>query len=165
MHGNPPWAPLPPPHTFAVLLLWGEEAQQRSRHSACAARLTPPAAVLPQEGLDAKVRSRKEAELAELQQLAEAQAAKEREKKLATKYHKVRFFERIKLERELRKLQKKQEQQGRAHRAESGDGANGSGSGGSSSGGGGGLSEADTARMAQLQADLQYVLHFPKGER
>ena len=69
----------------------------------------------------------------------------EKERKYAVKYHKVRFFERVKLERRLGKLQRQQE------KAAAGQGPP--------------WTAEQEAELQQSVEDLHYVLHFPKGEK
>eukprot|EP00887_Chlorella_sp_A99_P007649 scaffold20.g7649.t1 len=90
--------------------------------------------------LDPKLRARQEAKLAELREVLVEHKRQEVERKYAQRYHHVRFFERVKIERRLRRLRA---------RAAAGQGA----------------SVEDAAALAAAEADLQYVLHFPKGEK
>lgn len=60
------------------------------------------------------------------------------EKKYAVRYHKVRFFERIKVERKIKKLQN-------ALKAT--------------------LDDSLKEELIKAQEDLEYILHFPKGEK
>ena len=92
------------------------------------------------------MRARQEAKLAELREQAAEHARKELERKYALRYHKVRFFERVKLERRLARLQAQLK-------------------GASAGGEGEPPVEELQAQVAQVQEDLTYVLHFPKGER
>lgn len=96
-----------------------------------------------QPDLDPKLRARQEKKLEELRAAAAAHVREELERKYAVRYHKVKFFERVKLERRERQL--------RQQLAATGE------------------DEAATAPLhAQLEEarlDLQYVLHFPKGEK
>ncbi|KAL6779623.1 hypothetical protein ACKKBG_A13055 [Auxenochlorella protothecoides x Auxenochlorella symbiontica] len=93
--------------------------------------------------VDPKLRARQEKKLEELRAAAAAHSREELERKYAVRYHKVKFFERVKLERRLRQL----EQQLAA------------------AGGAGEAATALTAQLEQARRDLQYVLHFPKGEK
>ncbi|KFM24549.1 rRNA-processing protein EFG1 [Auxenochlorella protothecoides] len=93
--------------------------------------------------VDPKLRARQEKKLEELRAAAAAHSREELERKYAVRYHKVNFFERVKLERRLRQL----EQQLAA------------------AGGAGEAATALTAQLEQARRDLQYVLHFPKGEK
>ena len=81
----------------------------------------------------------KSAELLELKKELGDHDRSEVERKFAKKYHRVKFFERIKIERAISKLEKKGE--------------------------GGGEGDGQHQRLNQLQADLEYVLNFPPGER
>lgn len=65
----------------------------------------------------------------------------ERERVMAVRYHKVKFFERVKLTRAAEKLE-------RDHPAE-----------------GGKRSESVTNELKQLKLDLHYVMNFPKGHK
>ena len=84
-----------------------------------------------------------EKKLAVLEQESAENKQKLREQKYAVRYHKVRFFERIKLERKIGKLQKTLK--GLEHDDESKD--------------------ATRRALAAAREDLEYVLHFPKGEK
>ncbi|PSC71107.1 rRNA-processing EFG1 [Micractinium conductrix] len=105
--------------------------------------------LLKKPDLDPKMRARNEAKLEELRKAQEDHQRQDRERKFAVRYHKVRFFERVKLERRLKKVQ--------AQLAAASSG---------------GEAAADAQAVATLQAqadavqeDLEYVLHFPKGEK
>jgi len=89
------------------------------------------------------MRSSLEKKLAVLEQEWAENKQKLREQKYAVRYHKVRFFERIKLERKIGKLQKTLK--GLEHDGESKD--------------------ATRRALAAAREDLEYVLHFPKGEK
>ncbi len=89
------------------------------------------------------MRSSLEKKLAVLEQGSAENKQKLREQKYAVRYHKVRFFERIKLERKIGKLQKTLK--GLEHDGESKD--------------------ATRRALAAAREDLEYVLHFPKGEK
>ncbi|EIE27289.1 hypothetical protein COCSUDRAFT_45805 [Coccomyxa subellipsoidea C-169] len=100
--------------------------------------------VTTQEGLDARVRKKEEAKLQELRLAIDDHKRAEKERVYAVRYHKVRFFERIKLERRIKKVEKQL-----AEAKEKG-------------------AEPPAALLeclACLQDDLQYVVHFPKGEK
>ncbi|GAB4819147.1 hypothetical protein N2152v2_006193 [Parachlorella kessleri] len=96
--------------------------------------------LLAKEGLDAKVRQKQEERLKDLLLAKEQHDRAERERKYAKRYHKVRFFERVKIERHLHKLERQQKSKQQ-------------------------LSPEELAKLEQLREDLQYVLHFPKGEK
>ncbi|WIA21303.1 hypothetical protein OEZ85_000535 [Tetradesmus obliquus] len=66
--------------------------------------------LLRKEDLEPRVRAAKEQQLQQLKEKQEAQQRSEREKRLATKYHKIRFFERVKVERQIQKMMAKQQQ-------------------------------------------------------
>ena len=102
----------------------------------------PPSLLSTQPDLDPKARAKQEARLAELRASSGAHARSELERKYATRYHKVRFFERVKLERCLRKLQ--------ARAAPAGDAA---------------AADALRREVESAAADLAYVLHFPTAEK
>ncbi|MEW5315403.1 MAG: hypothetical protein WDW38_006835 [Sanguina aurantia] len=95
--------------------------------------------LLRQESLDPRARTAKQTELAELKQGKTLNQQQELERKYSVRYHKIKFFERIKVERFIKQLKKGAE--GRERTA------------------------AEEKKLAELQADLQYVLHFPKGEK
>ena len=65
-----------------------------------------------------------------------------KERKYAIRYHRIRFFERVKLERNISKLKRALENE---HDAEKTEGLR--------------------SMLAQAEDDLEYVLHFPKGEK
>ena len=94
--------------------------------------------LLSREGLPEKLRLEKMRELEALTGVAEENKQVERERKMAVRYHKVKFFERVKLTRAMEKLE-------RDHPDESA------------------RSDAVTAELRQLKDDLHYVMHFPKG--
>ena len=83
-----------------------------------------------------------EKKLALLVQESVENKQKLKEQKYAVRYHKVRFFERIKLERKIGKLQKS------LKGAEDDEQRN-----------------ASRRKLEQAREDLEYVLHFPKGEK
>eukprot|EP00879_Flechtneria_rotunda_P012676 GHRR01013236.1.p1 GENE.GHRR01013236.1~~GHRR01013236.1.p1 ORF type:complete len:517 (+),score=236.80 GHRR01013236.1:1440-2990(+) len=109
-----------------------------------------------QEDIESKVRAAKEKQLKELQRKQAEHQKTEWERRLATKYHKVRFFERVKLERGIQKVKRqigRQQQQPPSSQDQQ-------------------LAEQQQQQLEQLQSmlqqleqDLLYVLHFPKGER
>jgi hypothetical protein len=90
--------------------------------------------------LDPAVKAAQEKKLAALTDELEQRRRVALERKYASRYHKIRFFERIKLERRLAKLSRQQAS-------------------------GKSLSSAEENEMQQLIEDLQYVLNFPKGEK
>ena len=97
----------------------------------------------PPERLDPKVRAIKSSELLELKKELVDQERSETERKLAKKYHHVKFFERIKIERAISKLERKMKSEGEE----------------------GGEWEGDLQRVQELKEDLEYVMNFPAGER
>lgn len=98
-----------------------------------------------QPGLDAAVRVASEKKLVALLEEFEQRKRAELERKYAVKYHKVRFFERVKLERRLVKLKRQQEKD--------------------AAGEGPALTSEQETELRQAEEDLQYVLNFPKGEK
>lgn len=96
--------------------------------------------LLKKADLDPKVRAKKEAELQQLRKRQEANQQAEVERKNAVRYHKVRFFERVKVERAIAKLERRKLQAGV-------------------------LTEQEQQQARQLQEDLLYILHFPKAEK
>ncbi|KAL3142959.1 hypothetical protein ABBQ38_003244 [Trebouxia sp. C0009 RCD-2024] len=96
--------------------------------------------LLRKAGVDSKLRRSLEAKLLELQESLKKHNKEELERKFAVRYHKIRFFERIKLERRIKQLS------GKAQRGHA-------------------LSATEQQQIQKLKQDLQYVLHFPKGER
>jgi len=91
-----------------------------------------------QPNLDPALRSAQEKRLAGLHVEAEERKARAKERKLAARYHHVRFFERVKLERRLHRLERV-----------AAVGAN----------------PRVLADILQTKQDLEYVLNFPKGEK
>ena len=59
-----------------------------------------------------KMRAEKERELKELEGAYSENTLAEKERKLSTKYHKVKFFERVKITRAIEKLEKKNKDAG-----------------------------------------------------
>jgi iron-sulfur cluster repair protein YtfE (RIC family) len=94
--------------------------------------------LLQREGLPEKLRVEKMRELEQLTGVAAENKQAERERTMAVRYHKVKFFERVKLTRAMEKLE-------RDHPDESA------------------RSDAVTAELRRLKDDLRYVTHFPKG--
>ncbi|GAX82616.1 hypothetical protein CEUSTIGMA_g10042.t1 [Chlamydomonas eustigma] len=95
--------------------------------------------------LDDKVKAIKEVELKALKKQQEELRQEEIAKKYAKRYHHVRFFERVKIERTLTKLERKV----KSH----------------SEGTGPALTAEEHSRLQQLKEDLEYVMHFPKLEK
>jgi hypothetical protein len=95
-----------------------------------------------QDTLDDKLRQMMEKRLRNLLEESEENRKKYLEKKFAVRYHKVRFFERIKVERRLSKIKKDLKHASSEEEKES-------------------LGK----KLAAAQEDLEYVLHFPKGEK
>ena len=94
--------------------------------------------LLSREGLPEKFRLEKQRELETLQGIAVENKQAERERKMAVRYHKVKFFERVKLTRAIEKLERDYPEG-----PERGD--------------------AQIAELKQLRDDLHYVMNFPKG--
>ena len=106
-----------------------------------------PSHSITQDNLDPVVKASLEKKLAALVEEHGQKKSAAIERKYAVKYHKVRFFERVKIERQLKKLlREKQQQQQQEGNEEGGD-------------------NNDDDEIKQLEEDLQYVLHFPKGEK
>ena len=114
------------------------------------------------------MRSKLESRLAAARAEAADRAAAERERRLATKYHRVRFFERVKAERALRRAR---DRLGKFLAASAN--ANAAAAAVASAEGEAGNEEGDEGeRLAALESavdaaedDLVYITHFPKGER
>ena len=98
--------------------------------------------LLKRDGVPAKLREEKERELEKLRDAGKDNARIEREKKLSTKYHKVKFFERVKLTRRIEQLEKRRDAKDE-----------------------GGLSAEELDELARLREDLEYVMNFPRGEK
>uniref|UniRef100_A0A061S769 rRNA-processing protein EFG1 n=1 Tax=Tetraselmis sp. GSL018 TaxID=582737 RepID=A0A061S769_9CHLO len=101
--------------------------------------------VLAKDNLEPRARAAQELKLRKLKEEHEKHVKSERERKLAIRYHKVKFFERRKIERLVGKLEKL-----RKHAILNGD-------------------EDEVKRSTESLADakdkLLYVTHFPKGEK
>ena len=108
---------------------------------------SPPICQTSQPNIDENVRAVQEARLAELLREQEEKKRAAIERKLALRYHKVRFFERVKIERRLKRLRRQQKAFIRGD-----DSAEP-------------LTDAEEEELKRLEEDLQYVLHFPKGEK
>ena len=93
--------------------------------------------LLKREGLPEKARAEKARQLEALDAIAEENKRAERERKLSVRYHKVKFFERVKLTRAMEKLERDNPAATR--------------------------SDAVAEELKQLKEDLHYVMHFPKG--
>jgi hypothetical protein len=98
-----------------------------------------------QPNVDPKAKARQEKILLELKESLNQNVRKEKERKLSIRYHHVRFFERVKLERNIKKLKKKITN--------------------NSSGDANSPTSEQAALLESLEHDLHYVLHFPKGEK
>eukprot|EP00899_Mesostigma_viride_P006633 jgi/Mesvir1/15971/Mv08282-RA.1 len=135
-------------------------------------RLLKKVATLPES-----VVQQKQQELAQLQQTAEAHRRQERERKLAVRYHKVKFFERQKVDRRLAQATRELA----AARARAIGGADGvadsthaAAAPHSDSEDEGGVETGQSPaqavarleqRVARLQDMQMYIKHFPKGEK
>eukprot|EP00898_Chlorokybus_atmophyticus_P002298 jgi/Chlat1/3069/Chrsp21S03320 len=99
--------------------------------------------LLHKDDLPPAARKATEARLEQLKKEHAAHARSELERKMAIRYHRVKFFERRKLERRIKQVQKQLAL--------------------------GPASDDDTAKLQQelesLLADLQYLQHFPKTEK
>ena len=93
--------------------------------------------------MDPKLRQSMEKRLATLREESEANRRKHQEKKYAMRYHKIRFFERIKIERQISKILKQLKEN-----PEDDD-----------------VRRGLKKRLVAAEEDLEYVLHFPKGEK
>lgn len=93
-------------------------------------------------GLDPGAVTALEQRLEILNRTLDGNKLSEKTRKNAVRYHKVRFFERVKLERRIQKLEHESKYDSSASEV-----------------------AARTAQLAQLRDDLQYVLHFPKEEK
>jgi len=87
------------------------------------------------------VRQQKEAQLAEIQKKEQKQRRTDREKHFSKKYHKVKFFERRKIERQIALLKRQLTEPGGASQA------------------------ALEAKLEQATGDLLYVQHFPRHKK
>ncbi|DBA91221.1 TPA: hypothetical protein ACH3X2_004095 [Trebouxia sp. C0005] len=89
---------------------------------------------------DHKLKRSLEGKLSELQSSLAKHDKEATERKYAVRYHKIRFFERVKLERRVKQIE------GKADRGHA-------------------LSAEEQQHLKQHKENLQYVMHFPKGER
>lgn len=89
---------------------------------------------------DHKLKRSLESKLSDLQTSLAKHDKGAKERKYAVRYHKIRFFERIKLERRVKQIE------GKADRGHA-------------------LSAEEQQQLKQHKENLQYVMHFPKGER
>ncbi|GLI59630.1 hypothetical protein VaNZ11_001555, partial [Volvox africanus] len=137
----------------------GNTTTSSNKHRSLKNQIRGVERLLKREGLDSRVRAAKEAELAELQEKMAKHQQQDLERKYAVKYHKIKFFERVKLERAIRQLERRLGE---------------TGAGGKSRGSeeeeeeeeGQPLDlQAVKAKLAALKDDLMYVKHFPKGEK
>ncbi|GAQ91534.1 hypothetical protein KFL_008020040 [Klebsormidium nitens] len=93
------------------------------------------------------IKATQEAKLAELRKVVDAHAQSDLERKLAVRYHKIKFFERRKVERRIRRTE-------RALRGLSDAGPDAQ------------AQQAELSRqLAQLKEDLEYVRFFPKDQK
>ncbi|CAG9460189.1 unnamed protein product [Pedinophyceae sp. YPF-701] len=92
--------------------------------------------------LEKKAQKKVEAHLEALLMSQQRHEKAEREREMAVKYHKVKFFERVKVERRIKKITKELESLTQ------------------------GSSEAKDAskRLKRAKSDLTYILHFPAGK-
>lgn len=95
--------------------------------------------LLKKEDLDPKVRKKKAEELEDLQRTFEQHKQAEKERKYALRYRRIKFFERVKVERQIKKLLRDQKEDD--------------------------LDEVEKATMNDLKDKLMYITHFPKGEK
>ena len=94
--------------------------------------------LLKREGLPEKLRLEKQRELEKLEVIFKENKQSELERKMAVRYHKVKFFERVKITRAIEKLEKANPVE--AERP-----------------------DAVTKNIESLRDDLHYVTNFPKG--
>ena len=94
--------------------------------------------LLKREGLPEKLRLEKQRELEKLEVIFKENKQSELERKMAVKYHKVKFFERVKITRAIEKLEKANPVEAKRP-------------------------DAVTKNIESLRDDLHYVTNFPKG--
>jgi hypothetical protein len=94
--------------------------------------------LLKREGLPEKLRLEKQRELEKLEVIFKENKQSELERKMAVKYHKVKFFERVKITRAIEKLEKQNPVEAKRP-------------------------DAVTKNIESLRDDLHYVTNFPKG--
>ena len=94
--------------------------------------------LLKREGLPEKLRLEKQRELEKLEVIFKENKQSELERKMAVKYHKVKFFERVKITRAIEKLEKANPVEAKR-------------------------TDAVTKNIESLRDDLHYVTNFPKG--
>lgn len=85
-----------------------------------------------------KLREEKEQELKDLEKAQKENLHAEKERKYAKKYHRVKFFERIKVTRKMEKISRIKEDE---------------------------RTEREKEQLKTLERDLEYVLHFPKHRK
>mmetsp|Transcript_1804 Transcript_1804/g.5249 ORF Transcript_1804/g.5249 Transcript_1804/m.5249 type:complete len:406 (-) Transcript_1804:271-1488(-) len=98
--------------------------------------------LLNKGGLEPKAVAAQQQRLQELKDSLEDHQTSEQARKYAIRYHKVRFFERVKLERRIQKLEKQPVPEGDVPAA-----------------------TERAAQLASLKDDLLYVTQFPKEEK
>eukprot|EP00252_Welwitschia_mirabilis_P012157 TRINITY_DN2703_c0_g1_i1.p1 TRINITY_DN2703_c0_g1~~TRINITY_DN2703_c0_g1_i1.p1 ORF type:complete len:413 (-),score=90.29 TRINITY_DN2703_c0_g1_i1:154-1278(-) len=103
---------------------------------------------LLRKSLPDKIKNAQEKKLEELRNLANFHARAKLERKMALRYKKVKFFERRKLERRIRRLEKQQ----RLALEHGGEGSEMQ-------------AEEISRQLSQFKEDLQYVRFFPKTEK
>mmetsp|Transcript_2556 Transcript_2556/g.5188 ORF Transcript_2556/g.5188 Transcript_2556/m.5188 type:complete len:317 (+) Transcript_2556:139-1089(+) len=119
-----------------------KKMKKRKKTPSMTKRIRDVKRLLAKDTLDDKLRQVMEKRLRDLLEESEENRKKYLERKFAVRYHKIRFFERIKIERRLSKIKK------RIKHASSDE-----------------EKENLLKRLAAVQEDLEYVLHFPKGEK
>lgn len=132
-------------HTQKVPFKKGPKKVEKTKYVPVSKRIRDVKRLLNKPDLDAAVKVASEKKLVALLEEFEQRKRAELERKYAVKYHKVRFFERVKLERRLGKLKRQQEK--------------------AALGAGPGLTSEQEIELRQAEDDLQYVLNFPKGEK
>ncbi|GIL58622.1 hypothetical protein Vafri_13636 [Volvox africanus] len=143
----------------------GNTSSSSNKHRSLKNQIRGVERLLKKEGLDSRVRATKEAELAELREKMAKHQQQELERKYAVKYHKIKFFERVKLERAIKKLERRLRGIGEADGKSRGSEEEVEEEEEEEVEGHPLDLEAVKAKLAALKDDLLYVKHFPKGEK
>ena len=97
--------------------------------------------------LDKRLKKKLQLRVEQLEELSRSHHKKERERKMAVRYHKVKFVERVKVERFIKQAAKSLAE------AEGKPGADPN------------VIADRRAQLASYRLDLEYVLQYPKGEK
>lgn len=136
-----------PPHSGRGLGVRGKEIVKKVKNVSLKNQIRSIQRLL-KKNIPQEIKEVQEKKLAELRNLIELQDQSKLERKMALRYRKVKFFERRKIERGIRRLEKQQraalEHTGEDLEMQAGE-----------------ISQ----QLAQLKEDLEYVRFFPKTEK